>query len=138
MAITKQLKANLEVETEIISVLRSFSDLVSKKEKLAVLSLFAPDSDVVSIGSEARETAVGQEEIKAFLERVLSRPYSFSWKWDWTLVSAKDQFAWVSAKGSVIKSEGETRLFSPYRLTAVFEKRGERWLLVQYHGSEPV
>ena len=132
------MKASPRVESEIISVLHTFSDLVSKKEKQAVLRLFAPDADVVSIGSEARETAVGPDEIKSFLERVLSRPYSFSWKWEWTSVSAKDQVAWVAAKGSVVKSQDKTELVTPYRLSAVFEKRNDQWLIMQYHGSEPV
>ena len=132
------MKASPEVETEIIAALRIFSDLVSRKQRDSVFELFAPDADVVSIGSEARETAVGPEEIKNFLGRVLSRSYSYSWKWDWLVVSMKDQVAWVAAAGSVIKSHDGKKETSPYRLSVVFEKRNSRWLIVQYHGSEPV
>ncbi|MDG6995384.1 MAG: nuclear transport factor 2 family protein [Nitrososphaerota archaeon] len=43
----------------------------------------------------------------------------------------------VRGMGSVIQSHDGKSEVSPYRLSAVFEKRNSRWLIMQYHGSEP-
>lgn len=131
------LKASRQVESQIVSILEKFSKLVSKRDADGVLKLFGTDEDVISIGSEAAEIAIGRKEIKNFLNRVLSRAYTFSWKWDTHLVSAKDSTAWVFSSGSVVKTKNGKHETSPYRLSAVFEKRDGKWVLMQYHGSEP-
>ncbi len=132
------MKAKPRVEKEILSILKEFSDAVQKRDVDRVMKLFAKDSDVVSIGSENGETAVGPKEYKAFLRRVLSRRETFSWKWDSHLISSKGEVAWLVADGSVVNKEGDKEWRSPYRLSGVFEKRGHRWMWMQYHGSEPV
>ncbi len=134
------MKANPEVTIEIINLLKDFSKAVENRDIDAVMKLFATDADIVSVGSEERETAVGPEEYRKFLIRAFSRPVSFSWDWGWTLVSARDNnVAWVTAEGFVITRKVgntiETR--SPYRLSAVFERRNDRWFWMSYHGSEP-
>lgn len=45
--------------------------------------------------------------------------------------------AWVTLETTVNISGEQGLKSAPYRITAVLERRGGRWLLAQYHGSEP-
>jgi hypothetical protein len=45
---------------------------------------------------------------------------------------------WFFAEGWVILSTAEQQRRTPYRVSGVLERHGERWLWRQYHGSEPV
>jgi ketosteroid isomerase-like protein len=101
------------------------------------MELFGPDADVVFIGSEADETAIGPVALQVRLKEIFSRPESYSWEWKWRSVSAAESVAWVTADAAVLAKGGGRDLALPYRLTVVMERRGDRWLWMQYHGSEP-
>lgn len=114
-------------------MLERFNELVSTRN-LRVLAEFAPGDDILLIGSDSGEVARGSQELAAFL----ARDSVFSWEWDRTDLSYASDLAWFFADGQVVISTAKEQRKSPYRITGVLERHGERWLWRQYHGSEPV
>ncbi len=55
----------------------------------------------------------------------------------WHSVSASGPVAWIAAEGMGQGRAGGQAFEFPFRLTAVFEQRGDQWLLVQSHFSLP-
>lgn len=104
----------------------------------AVIEEFAADADTLLLASEANELAVGREEIRAFFERLMSQPCTYSWDWREKKVSTIGDIAWIFALGDIVLGRPEGEVRAPYRMTAVLERRSGKWLLRQFHGSEPM
>ena len=132
------MKADAKTEKAILGLLKGFSDNFSMKDIDGVLSLFAEEVDVVMLGSEDWEMGVGSKNLRPVFQRLFSRKESFSWDWTWHTVSSSGSVAWVVATGDIHTRTGKTEALAPYRLSAVFEKRGDKWLWMQFHGSQPV
>jgi hypothetical protein len=45
--------------------------------------------------------------------------------------------AWLLAEGTETAATGHSEEKHPYRMTLVCERRDDRWILVQIHGSSP-
>ena len=133
----RALKPDAKTESEVLATLDEFSGAFARRTQERVMALFATDADIVFIGSEAGETAIGPNALEIRLKAIFSRPESYSWEWKWRSVSAAESVAWVTADAVVRAKGGERDLALPYRLTVVMEKRHDRWLWMQYHGSEP-
>lgn len=131
------MQSDVEVRTQILEVLERFNELVSTKN-LQVLDEFATCNEALLIGSELGEIATGSQELASFFTRIFARDATFSWEWDRIDVSWTDNLAWFFADGRVVLSTVKEQRKSPYRITGVLERQGERWLWRQYHGSEPV
>lgn len=131
------MKADSKTEAAVMSVLNRFKEAVAKRDTTGALELFATDLDVLCMGSEAGEIAVGRSELKALLKRVLSRPTAYYFEWRSHSVSSTGSVSWATIDALVhAKGEGQ-EIALPYRITAVLERRGNKWLLMHYHGSEP-
>jgi ketosteroid isomerase-like protein len=126
-----------KTEADVLATLDEFSEAFASRAVERVMELFAADADVVFMGSEAGETAIGANVLRVLLKEIFSRPESYSWEWKWRSVSAAESVAWVTADAVVRANGGDRDLALPYRLTVVMEKRGNRWVWMQYHGSEP-
>jgi ketosteroid isomerase-like protein len=131
------VKATQDVEATVIAVLNEFNDAISARDLERVLALFAPDEDTFLMGSEAGEMATGPGELQELFRRIFARSGSFSWTWNSKLVSTAGSTAWVALDSVVHYSEASRVRNLPYRITAVLEQRGDKWLLAQFHGSEP-
>jgi len=131
------MRSDANVKTQVREVLERFNDLVSAGD-LDVLSEFVPDGDVLLVGSETGEVAAGRNQLEGFFARVFALDTTFSWEWDRIEVSHAGDLAWFFADGRVILTTAKKRRKSPYRISGVLERRGERWFWRQYHGSEPV
>ena len=125
------------LQTQIREVLERFNTLVSEKNP-QVLGEFGSGDDVLLIGSEAGEIAKGRQELESFFTRIFARDTTFSWEWDRIDVSCAGNLTWFFAEGHVVLSTATEQRKTPYRITGVLERQGERWLWRQYHGSEPV
>lgn len=125
------------MRAQIRQVLGRFNELVSTRN-LQVLAEFAPGDDILLIGSDSGEVARGSQELAAFFARIFARDSAFSWEWDRIDISYAGDLAWFFADGRVVLSTAKEQRKSPYRITGVLERHGERWLWRQYHGSEPV
>ena len=132
------MKADAATEKAVLGLLKAFSDNFSMKDIDGMLSLFAQEADVVMLGSEDWEMGVGHRNLRPVFKRLFSRKETSWWEWKWYTVSSGGSVAWALATGDVHTKTGKTETRSPYRLSGVFEKRGDKWLWVQFHGSEPV
>ena len=131
------MKADQQTEAAAMSVLNTFSDAYVRRDLNELLSVFAPDADVVLIGTGSDERRVGRSEIKAQAERDWAQSESSHLHWKWHSVSAAGPVAWLAAEGLVQAKIDGHDVSLPIRLTSVLEKRGNEWLFVQSHTSVP-
>ena len=132
------MKADDETEREVLEILRAFNDHLAARDLKAVLGLFVSDPDVTLVGSEVGEIAVGPSELRAFFRRVFARRGTFRFEWRTCRVLAGGDVAWFFADTLAHYNEPENAATVPYRTTGVLVRRGDRWRLAHYHGSEPV
>ena len=131
------MKANAKTEAMVMEVINQFVDAFSKQNLDGVITLIAPDPDVVFIGSGADEKRIGMYEIRKLFERDFAQSEEISLQLGWHLVSGADSVAWVAADGFVRAEVGGQEIRFPVRLTFVLEQREDKWLIVQTHGSLP-
>jgi len=131
------MKADMATEKAVMKILQDLSDGLTSRHVQRVLDLFATDADIVLLGSQAGEKAIGRRELENFLERLFSRSMVISFEWKWHLVSIKGSVAWVVAEGLIHWKSANQHQSFPYRATIVLKKKGEKWLIMHCHGSEP-
>jgi ketosteroid isomerase-like protein len=131
------MKADAQTEAAVRDVLNRMADAYTKRDMRALLALMAPDPDNVMYGTQADEKRVGPAEIQVQAERDWSQTEAGSFELGWTSVSAAGNVAWVAADMTFKATVDGQELAFPGRLTAVLEKRGDRWLFVQSHFSLP-
>ena len=131
------MRADAMTERAILGRLKAFSDNFMIRDIDGMLSLFALEADVVMLGSEDWEMAAGHKNLRPLFKRLFSRKETTWWVWKLHSVSATGPVAWVLATGEAHARAGKSETVPPYRLSAVFEKRGYGWLWMQFHGSEP-
>ena len=129
------MKADAKTEAAVISMLNKFNEAYKKRDLNGLVSLCAPDPDMVLIGTGADERRVGLEELKVQAKRDWSQSEAASFEFGWTLVSAAGSVAWVASEGSVLARVGGQEARLPVRLTAVLEQRDDKWLFAQMHVS---
>jgi uncharacterized protein (TIGR02246 family) len=123
-------------ETELLEVLERFCSGFADRDAEAVMALFAPDPDVVVVTSE-ESLLRGPEELRRFLDGYVDGPTTYSWEWEHHDVSTGGSVAWLLAEGTETAASGDRVEKHPYRMTMVLERRDDRWLLRQAHGSSP-
>ena len=131
------MKADTTTEKAVMKILQDLNNGCASKRVQQVLDLFADDANVVLLGSEEGEKAIGRIELEGQFRRLFSRPMAYSFEWKWHSVSVEDSVAWVVAEGLVHARTSDQHQSSPYRLTMVLVKRGDKLLIMHWHGSEP-
>ena len=121
----------------ILNLLERLNQGFARRDVSQVLDLFTPDPEIVFIGSEAGETATGPTQLRTLLEALFARPETYQWRWGQLHVRVIGQVAWLTTEAT-LRVQGRERLELPYRITLVLQRRGGRWLVIHYHGSEPV
>jgi ketosteroid isomerase-like protein len=132
------MRADADTEASVIAVMRNFMEAYAKRDMGALMELYAPDPDVVVIGTGADEKRIGTDEIKAQAERDWSQSEAMTFELEWYTVSAAGPVAWIAADCIVHATIGEKDNSFILRFTAVLEKRGDRWYIMQSHGSAPM
>ena len=132
------MKADTKTQAEIVDVLERFKNSVAARDLSGVLRLFADDSDVFLLGSEASEKALGPSQLKSFFEGLLSQPVVYVFEWKSYSISNSGSVGWAAIDALIHMKGGGRDAKAPYRITVVLEKRKDRWFLMQFHGSEPV
>ena len=131
------MKADARTEKAVMAVLNKLAECYATRDLDGLLAIFAPDSDNVMYGTGADEKRMGLQEIKAQAERDWAQTEASAITYTWTSVSSAGQVAWAAADTAFsFKADGQ-EMSLPARLTAVFEKRGDKWLIVQSHLSFP-
>ena len=100
------------------------------------MRLFGPDPDLVVVTSE-ESLLRGPAELKRFLDRYIEGATTYSWKWDRHDVSRAGSVAWLLAEGTETALTDGHLEKHPYRMTMLLERREDRWVLMQVHGSSP-
>jgi len=131
------VKADPKTEAAVMNVMNQFSEAFAKRDLDALLALYAPDPDMVVIGTGGDEKCIGLAEVKALFKRDLAQFEDASMKFGWHSVSAAGSVAWVAADIILhVKTSGR-EIGLQARSTTVLERRADRWLIVQFHGSLP-
>ncbi|MEE9379230.1 MAG: nuclear transport factor 2 family protein [Candidatus Lokiarchaeia archaeon] len=125
------------IEEEITEVIKKFAEAYEKKDLDTALSFFAPDPNVVVYGSGVDEKRIGLDEIRAQFERDFAQTEAASLEYDWKSISGSEPFAWLAADVTFkATTQGQEMTFKG-RYTSLFEKREDKWLILQMHFSMP-
>jgi ketosteroid isomerase-like protein len=131
------MKADAVTEKEVTDVLNKFIETYSKRNLEGLMSLVAPDPDACLIDIEPDEKRVGLDAIKSQLARDWSQYEASTYEINWISISAAGAVAWIASEVLFkVKTKGHSLVF-PCCATAVFEKRGGKWLIMQGHFSIP-
>jgi len=130
------VKPDTANEAELIEVLERFCSGFASRDAEAVMGLFAPHPDLVVVTSE-ESLLRGTVELRRFLNRYVEGPRTYSWEWDRHEVSTAGSVAWLLAEGTETAASEDRVEQHAYRMTMVLERREDRWLLRQVHGSSP-
>ena len=127
--------ANAETKWAVLKAFDALIDHIANGRLRETMACFTDDADVALFGSELSDTSLGAASIREHLAEIYARPYRVLFDLRPGKVSAYGSVAWVTAEGTLrLSTEDERR---PYRLTAVIERRGDRWLWQLFSGSEP-
>ncbi len=132
------MKASPEIEAGVMATLSGFAKAYENRDMEGLLSYLTPDPDVVVIGSGADEKRVGIAEIMYQVERDWAQSEAASMEIRNPMVSAAGKAAWMTSDVTFHAKVGGKDVNMPaMRLTAVFEQRGKKWLMAQWHISLP-
>jgi uncharacterized protein (TIGR02246 family) len=104
--------------------------------QVQLAALFAPDA--LFYGTNSAEVVTTPEGVVAYFTEALSpargdpraRPF------ERTALVLSDSIVAISGKWQSERTlDGKTETAGPSRVTAVMQKRGDRWLIVQFHNS---
>ena len=123
-------------EAELIEVLDQFCSGFASRDADAVLSVCALEPDLIVVTSE-EPLLRGPDELRGLLDRYVGGDTTYSWEWYRHDVSIAGSLAWLLAEGSETAASEEGVARHPYRMTMVLERRADRWLVRQVHGSSP-
>ncbi|MBI3556067.1 MAG: nuclear transport factor 2 family protein [Deltaproteobacteria bacterium] len=126
-----------KTETQIMAALMALTHAYASGDYRRVLALYAPDADTVAFGPTIGEKWIGPAAIAAAYERELKNYPESDLEFVWVSISSVGAVAWVAADCKAhVKVDGRVLLLEG-RFSAVFERRGERWLIMHSHFSFP-
>ena len=131
------MQADARIQTAVMAVLNTMAECYARRDLEGLLATCAPDPDHVMYGTQADEKRMGLSGIKAQAERDWSQSNAASIEYGWTSISAAGNVAWTAADVAFKLEAGGQKMTLPGRLTAVLERRGDKWLIVQSHFSLP-
>jgi ketosteroid isomerase-like protein len=131
------MKADSTTYKDVKATLDNWADSYAKRDIKRLLSCIAPDLDVVMYGTGIDEKRISLTQIQAQAERDWSQTDTASFDLDEPLISAAGSIAWAAADANFRVEMGGQAMAFPARFTGVFEKRGDKWLVVQAHFSLP-
>lgn len=127
--------ANAETKWAVLKAFNALIDHIANGRLKETMACFSDDGDVALFGSEQSDTSIGPDAIREHMAEIYARPYRILFDLQPGKVSARGNVAWVTAEGTYRLSTADERL--PYRLTAIMERQGERWLWRVFSGSSP-
>ncbi len=124
-------------EAAVSAAFNNFLAAYQARDMDRMMACVAPDENAVLFGTGADERRIGPDELKYQAERDWAQTDALGFNIGWHSVSASGSVAWIAAEGTGQGRAGGQAFEFPFRLTAVFEQRGDQWLLVQSHFSLP-
>lgn len=131
------MDVNNHIDAEIRATLDSWFHAYSNRDAESLLSMVAPDDNVVFIGTDADEKKVGREGLLEGLKRDFSQADAITVDLPWVSVSGTGTVAWVAADYIYHVITEDLKVQVKGRLTLVMEKRTDKWLIVHAHFSSP-
>jgi len=123
-------------EAELLALHDRFCRGFADRRPEFVLETVAASPELVVVTSE-EPLLRGTDELRAFLERYVAGPTTYSWAWDRRDSAAFEMWGCLLAVGTETASGPEGREETPYRMTLVAERQPARWAITQVHGSSP-
>jgi len=129
------MRADAQTEAEVMNAVKQCFAAFAKRDLNAMLTFFAPDPDVVVIGTGRDEKGIGIAQIRAIFKRAFSQFNEASFDFGWHSVSVAGPFAWLATDIILHVKASDREISRQIRLTGVMERRGDRWLILQSHDS---
>ena len=101
-----------------------------------ITTFFAPDAQFY--GTNTPEVVTSREGIRTYFMRALSgaRGTTKATQFDRTALALSETIVAIAGKWQSERTQGGTMTTAgPSRSTVVMQKRGDRWLIVQFHNS---
>jgi len=131
------MRADPKIEAAVVNIVKQGLEAFTKRDLDAVLAFFAPDPDVIVVGTGGDEKCVGLAEIRNIFERSFAQFEEASFKFGWHSVSAAGSVAMLAADVTLYVKTSDRQITEQIRLTVVLEQRGDRLLIIQWHDSLP-
>ena len=121
-------------EDGLVAFSKFFPAFVAHNQ-LEVAAMFAPDA--LFYGTQSPELVTSPEGVLQYFTRALNRPdTTLATPLKMSAVALSDHIVLVSGMWGVERTlDGKTTAGSPLRVSAVLQKRDDRWLVVQFHNS---
>lgn len=129
--------ANEKVENEVKEVLKKYWQAWEDLNFDKIMELYSDDSGFASIGTGAHEISLDLEKLKRGIIHDLKEIKDIRFETKWIKVSNVENVAWAATGFTATIRTEKGQIDLPSRLTAVFVKKGGKWLIVQTHFSNP-
>jgi ketosteroid isomerase-like protein len=127
------LSADPQTENEVKAVLKAEAEAFSRKDLVALMSLWAPDEGVVFIDDTPEAPFVGPAKIRESYERDFKRFTIKSTEFKSINIGSRGDVAWFAAEIVTLVEQPSKTFPLPGRWSGVLEKREGKWLFVQSH-----
>lgn len=131
------MQANQETTVAFMATISKLTGAYRARQIDDIMSCFAPDEDIVLIGTGADEKRTGRAQTRTQVESDWSQTDSIEMSFQWQSVSAAGTAAWVTGDGAFTIQAGGDHMALPVRVSLVLEKRGTAWLIAHGHFSTP-
>lgn len=131
------MKSDRQTHAEVTLTLRAMFEAYGKRDLNGVLSFWAPDPDIVVIGSGEDEKCIGINQFVKCLRRDWEQSDSVIIEHKDIAVSMSGSVSWFATDIIFHGKIAVEKFTYPARLTGVLEKRDGNWLLMQLHLSAP-
>lgn len=129
--------ADDQTKKEVEAVITKMTEAYKARKISDMMACFAPDDDVVLIGTGMDEKRIGSEQIRMQAERDCSQTDSIEMSVVPKTISAAGSVAWAFCDGTFNIQAGGQAIKLPARVSLVLEKRGSKWLIEHAHFSTP-
>ncbi len=129
------MRAKAEAKWGVLKAVDALLDHIANGRHRELIEAFSGDEDVMLIGPEPGEVAIGPEALRAFFADLYARPDRLLFSLPERRVSTMGTVAWLTGEGTYRLSTGGEE--KPFRLTAVLERRRGVWFWQLFSASEP-
>ncbi|MDO8870057.1 MAG: nuclear transport factor 2 family protein [Methanobacteriaceae archaeon] len=132
------MQAETQTKSEILDLMNEYKKAYAEKNINSIIKIIPEDDDMIFVGSGQDEWVQGFEEIKKGFERDFEQADSINIEFSKIPVFGNGNVAWTTTTMNMeIKINGNDLNLNG-RLSVVFEKRNDNWLIVQLHYSMAV
>jgi ketosteroid isomerase-like protein len=123
----------------VLATLDRLNEGLRTRDFTLASSVFSQSGEIIFAGSEKGKTSRGGNAVRSVLRSVCAASHAYSFSWDEMTVTINGNGARVYAEGTEHVRGNRRDADNPYRLSAFLERQADdQWLLVHYHGAEPV